>query len=374
MASAYRALGALLLLSLAAGSCLHETEPSVTLTVVSDAGEVLPPPGDHAYRAGDTVVVTCGDHPWTDPDDPSVHRYVCRSCRLEGAAVSEREDRSFSFVIEQDTVLTWQWVRQRRLTAVPSPTAAGNVTADPPSADGFYDEASRVTLTAEPCAGYLFHGFSGNVFGSEPVLELVLTISLTEVARFGKWRPLPNLSSFDRTGHVAAWTGDRILFWGGRSQCGIRADGVIFDPRAGTLRCLAAAPLLPSWGAAGAWTGTRFLVWGGFSNGGSLADGAAYDPDQDAWTSLAYAPLRPRHGHGWAWTGQALAVWGGWDSDGQTLADGALLDPETGAWTLFAPGPLEARGGHSLLWAGDCLAVFAGEGDSGYLDAGLYRP
>ncbi|MDQ1494039.1 MAG: hypothetical protein QOG69_522, partial [Actinomycetota bacterium] len=76
------------------------------------------------------------------------------------------------------------------------------------------------------------------------------------------------------------------------------------------------APITPRLRPAVAWTGTRMLVWGGIENSyGSdsqvFADGASYDPAGRHWTTMAAAPLNARIDMGSVWTGGGLFIWGG---------------------------------------------------------------
>jgi hypothetical protein len=94
-----------------------------------------------------------------------------------------------------------------------------------------------------------------------------------------------------------------------------------------------------------AWTGDRVLVWGGGEQGSPdpilltpakqwLSDGGLYDPVAQAWTAVATAPL-PDTGYQlsayWSlWTGDRLAV-------GQNgKVGGWFYDPHANAWTTFA--------------------------------------
>jgi hypothetical protein len=81
-----------------------------------------------------------------------------------------------------------------------------------------------------------------------------------------------------------------------------------YRPATGRWRSLSAANQPPPGAPPGiAWTGSRMLVWGGGTRTGGL-----YDPVADAWetTALEGAPS-VRSGHAAAWTGTELLVWGG---------------------------------------------------------------
>ncbi|MCY1046251.1 hypothetical protein OV208_33385 [Corallococcus sp. bb12-1] len=156
------------------------------------------------------------------------------------------------------------------------------------------------------------------------------------------WRPLASAGAPEaRWAHTAVWTGTEMLVFGGLG-CGgdgprYCEGGARYDPRRDAWSPLSTkgAPS-PRTGHVAVWTGTRMLVWGGAAakcgNGGSgaCADGAVYDPASDTWTPLRTegAPSA-RSGHAGVWTGQSLFIWGGLGGAGAevALSDGALLVP-----------------------------------------------
>jgi hypothetical protein len=85
---------------------------------------------------------------------------------------------------------------------------------------------------------------------------------------------------------TAVWTGGEVLVWGGENQGwaggGALGDGAAYDPAAGAWRALPTerAPT-PRHDHVAVWTGEEMLVWGGYGPGAPqprLADGAAYRP------------------------------------------------------------------------------------------------
>src|SRR5206468_953607 len=92
-----------------------------------------------------------------------------------------------------------------------------------------------------------------------------------------------------------------------------------------------------------AWTGSRLLVWGGRyaepakSPVRTLADGAQYDPVADRWTPMSSqnAPSA-RTGAVVAWTGRKLVVLGGTpEMGGAPLRDGGIYEPAVDRWTYL---------------------------------------
>lgn len=118
------------------------------------------------------------------------------------------------------------------------------------------------------------------------------------------WEPIPTAPGSSRCGATAVWTGEEMIAFGGYSGPGPpgpgdrRDDGVAYDPDTGRWRVLPAAPIPPRAGGVAAWTGERMVVYGGHSQAGQgdtgfvyRADGAAYDPETDTWRELAESPL-----------------------------------------------------------------------------------
>jgi hypothetical protein len=169
-----------------------------------------------------------------------------------------------------------------------------------------------------------------------------------------------------------AWTGHELLVWGGETggiTSTLRADGTAFDPRTGSWRALAPAPLAARLGSASVWTGRTFFVWGGGRDGRAapFADGARYDPVRDRWSSVPASPLPARVDAQAIWTGREVLVVGGFSADGTTdqpvlsLADTAAYNPARDSWRRLAPIP--TRAAHPVLdtvalWIGDRLLVW----------------
>ena len=182
------------------------------------------------------------------------------------------------------------------------------------------------------------------------------------------WTRLPDGPLSGRSGHVAVWTGERMLVWGGNDanpNGDAVGDGAAFDPVSGRWSPMAASPTGPLRGATAVWTGSRMLVWGSAPTGPgdgpapTVETGAAYDPAADRWTPISPSPLRTVGGHSAVWTGERMLVWGG--SVGESpIADGASYDPATDRWTELPPAPLDPRYDHTAVWTGDRMIVWGG--------------
>lgn len=147
----------------------------------------------------------------------------------------------------------------------------------------------------------------------------------------GAWKPLPTSgapSPRDELALVVA--GDEVLIWGGSANfesTTFHADGAIYSVSGNNWSPIDADPIAPARGAhAAAWTGSKLLIWGGHDASQARNDGASYDPATHAWTALPPSPLSPRFGPVRVWTGDELVIWGGCD-DNQCFADGARYRP-----------------------------------------------
>ncbi|MGH8976398.1 MAG: hypothetical protein ACRD0C_24685, partial [Acidimicrobiia bacterium] len=92
-------------------------------------------------------------------------------------------------------------------------------------------------------------------------------------------------------GKAMAWTGNRVVLWGGGryngdadappSEVPRDPDGMAYDPAADRWTPLPPAPIPARARTRGVWTGAEFVVWGGeapFQERTQHADGAAWTP------------------------------------------------------------------------------------------------
>lgn len=102
-----------------------------------------------------------------------------------------------------------------------------------------------------------------------------------------RWRPVPAMP-VGRRGHTALWTGDEVIVWGGRTlRDGVWITpprGYAYDPATDRWTGLPTSPLRGRTGHFAAWTGSRMLIWGGQPVGDAapdaqpFVDGATYTP------------------------------------------------------------------------------------------------
>jgi N-acetylneuraminic acid mutarotase len=190
----------------------------------------------------------------------------------------------------------------------------------------------------------------------------------------GTWRTLQRAPLDPRVGHVTAWTGSRMLIWGGTDHAVLFEDGAAYDPAGDNWRRLAPAPadwladLRDSFNAGGelpekivsAWTGREWVV--AFkAYGDDTSDWlrvAAYDPASDSWRELPTAEASRTEGVDLAWTGSELVV-----SSHEFMW---RMTPDASAWRPVGSSPWD-QAGHSPVWIGDRLAMVVPEWSGGGL-------
>ena len=198
------------------------------------------------------------------------------------------------------------------------------------------------------------------------------------------WTPISAVNApTPRTDGISVWTGSKMVVWGGVNEDPSQnltelRDGGIYTPgtNSWTTTTLTGAPVARE-GAVAAWTGSRVLIWGGFvgadigpvSNPPDL--GALYDPVGNAWSvmSSVNAPT-PRSRHTGVWTGSAFVVWGGrsagsapsneWETGVDT---GARYNPLTNAWTATADDAPKPGAGDATVWTGTEMLVWGSRAD-----------
>ncbi len=252
----------------------------------------------------------------------------------------------------------------------------------PLSTGGSYDPVadtwSALTLTSAP-QGRISHSavwtgsamviWGGNGSPGNP------PIALNTGARYApgadKWTSMTlSQAPTARLNHSAIWTGTRMIVWGGGDGTGSGqvSTGGSYNPVNDSWTALSAngAPAARELHTA-AWTGNRMIIWGGPS------PGALYDPAADTWISMTStgAPSNGA-GHTAVWTGSRMIVWGG--RGGGLLGTGGSYDPSSDSWSSVsiadAPSPRDL---HTSVWTGDRMIVYGGSNNGGSL-YGRYNP
>lgn len=177
--------------------------------------------------------------------------------------------------------------------------------------------------------------------------------------RWRKLSPLKGPTGNYEGRYTAFWTGHELLVLG-------PGDFQAFDPQTNHWRRLKAGG---GPNALVAWTGSRLLAWGGGCCGDASAGGSSYDPAANRWRPIAASPLAPSQSPQGAWDGHELIILvSGLDPDGHPyparLARAAAFDPATNRWRRIAPPP-STRAGASAVWDGREVLFVAGTPSGG---------
>jgi N-acetylneuraminic acid mutarotase len=166
------------------------------------------------------------------------------------------------------------------------------------------------------------------------------------------------------------WTGEELLLWAGQWAGGGPSDrfpgaGARWNPTMDSWTSLSRVDAPSARGAAAtAWTGRRLLIWGGTPGlGWGLSTGASYDPATDTWHPLSADGAPSSRWTPFAvWTGRELIVWGGGTATGErrpvALDDGAAYDPATDTWRTLPPAPILGRRWGVAVWTGEEMLVW----------------
>lgn len=201
------------------------------------------------------------------------------------------------------------------------------------------------------------------------------------------WKPMAtDLAPEARWFHTAVWTGSRMIVWGGYAGgiSPLSGSGGSYDPATDTWSRISGrgAPTARKSHVA-LWTGDRMLVWGGATD--ELArrppadDGGLYDPVTDSWKPLSRVGAPDGRAAVIAvWTGSQMLVWGGAGGSGpglrERLISGARYSPATDSWAPITPdGAPPGRAQGTGVFIGDGLLIWGGTGsDSSFADGGAF--
>ncbi len=198
------------------------------------------------------------------------------------------------------------------------------------------------------------------------------------------WRATSHIGAPDvRWGHLAVWTGDEMVIWGGYNpydNFNHFTSGGRYDPVTDSWRETSNVGVPgPRVAPRGVWTGQEIILWGGspvpqgVPLGMPSPMGARYDPVADQW-----APVSEDHelllplATSVVWTGREMIAWGGAMRSciriaGQQIcgvavsAAGARYDPVQDRWQALPALPAsEARNAHQASWTGRRMIVTGG--------------
>ena len=154
-------------------------EPLI-LTVVSSYGNSTPAAGLHPYYTGDSVSASApeiyGEEGGT--------RYSCTGWTGTGDVSASGAGLSTSFVMTQDSSITWNWKTQYILSPGVSPAGGGTIElykeGSPPAPAGeWYDAGTAVDIKAVAFEGYFFDRWTGDGVpaGQERLNPLPVTVT-----------------------------------------------------------------------------------------------------------------------------------------------------------------------------------------------------
>jgi hypothetical protein len=199
-------------------------------------------------------------------------------------------------------------------------------------------------------------------------------------AALDTWSSLNTIDTTVRTGASGVWAGGVFIVWGGSDPAsGTRLNtGERYDPQTNTWSPMTVtdAPAARS-GHLALWTGTRMIVWGGVANTGFITTGGSYDPQLDAWTAMSSTGAPAGRSQSTAvWDGTRMIVWGGTGLSSQPVATGGRYDPSTDTWApTSASNAPAARRQHTAVWTGSEMIVWGGRALSAVLNTGArYDP
>ncbi len=164
-----------------------------------------------------------------------------------------------------------------------------------------------------------------------------------------------------------ATMGGKLFIWGGKDQAGTHLrSGAIYDPQTDAWTLTSVATSTPSARvlASAAWTGSRVIVWGGRLDSGAddYKNGASYDPGNDTWTTISEAN-DARAGAMVFASGNYVFFGGGWDKDGKELDKGERYQWMNNSWQSTANDVLGRREHAGWVADGANLYVVGGRLD-----------
>ena len=196
--------------------------------------------------------------------------------------------------------------------------------------------------------------------------------------RTDAWRPTSTTDAPQaRFQHTAVWTGREMLVWGGYTDAqslyhgaynnAYLNSGGAYDPARDTWRDISTAGAPAArFNHVALWTGDRMIIWGGNDATKAFNDGGLYDPATGNWQPInqAGAPS-PRKQPLAVWTGKEMIVWGGASRDDRACyQDGARYNPATDRWTpISTNGAPIGRVFANAVWTGSKMVFWGGVND-----------
>jgi uncharacterized repeat protein (TIGR01451 family)/uncharacterized repeat protein (TIGR02543 family) len=145
------------------------------LVVTSPYGTPSPAVGTNTYNHNTLINAALPDSPVAN----GTTQYVATGWTGTGDVVAGNGTNT-SFNLTQNSTLNWQW--QTRFWLDTAVASSGSVDV----ADGWFGAGTNVTITATPDAGYSFVNWTGDVAGTNPVLNLTMDAAKSVTATFAQ--------------------------------------------------------------------------------------------------------------------------------------------------------------------------------------------
>lgn len=169
-------------------NCLAVFTQSPMTTITSDPpgrtvivdGTSFVAPVNMVWTVGSTHTISA-----STPTTPSTApvRYIFTGWDDGGA-------NSHSITATAPSTITARFTTQYPLAFPTLPASIGTITANPPSADGFYDAGSQVQVTYNPAPGEVLISWSGDLAGNAPSQTLVMDQQRTIGGTWGRSLPV----------------------------------------------------------------------------------------------------------------------------------------------------------------------------------------
>jgi N-acetylneuraminic acid mutarotase len=191
-----------------------------------------------------------------------------------------------------------------------------------------------------------------------------------------------------RSGHIAVWSGSRMIVWGGDDGQGVNGpfdDGALYDAATDSWTPMSSGANHPAGHTRhrAIWSGTEMIFFGGQTGFGYRITntGGRYNPSTDSWSPMGLSSVTPdgRSRHTAIFTGSEMIIWGGSNLHDQypDKDSGGRYDPALDNWTpvaIDANTPLP-RSSHVAVWTGTRMLIWGGSaGGSESNEGGIYDP
>jgi hypothetical protein len=193
-------------------------KPSDYDVIVSSPCGDPKPSGTTNYTGGSLVTVCCGPDPY--PPGATGTRDKCTGWTDgSGDIPATGTATSYTFIITQNSTITWTWKTQYQLTTAANPVSGGTVT---PASGGWYDSGSVVSCDATVAAGYGWVGWSGDLDGAQKPQNLTMNSPKTVTANFIK--PVLTVSNPTGADTPRPGEGTYVYKYGGTATCSVSSQ------------------------------------------------------------------------------------------------------------------------------------------------------